>query len=298
MDSLLFLAIGLGVITRRFLNAPENMVACVNWWLIHIALPCVVIRLMPALDLAHASLYPILAMWVAFVVGALVLAAIGRAFNWSRATVCTVILVGGIGNTAFFGYPIVSSYYADQGLAIAVLSDQLGTFIILSTFGLALLAIGTGQKLTAKSMFKQVMSFPPMFALIIGLTVNFTYGPLPAWIDQPLSKMAATLSPLALFSVGMQIKLKVVREELLPIFVGIGWKLIFAPLVVVALGYAVGAQTLAIQVTALEAGMSTMIVAVILAQRAGLKGDLAVAILGYSIIASFATLPAIHYLLS
>lgn len=297
MDSLLFLAIGLGVITRRFLNAPDNMVASVNWWLINIALPCVVLRLMPSLDLAHASFYPILAMWVTFVLGGIFFVAVGRALNWSRSTVCTVILVGCIGNTAFFGYPIVSSYYGDKGLAIAVLTDQLGTFVILSTAGLALLAVGTGEKLTVKAMAKQIMRFPPMTALAIGLLLNFTVGPLPSWIDQPLGKIAATLSPLALFSVGMQIKLKVVKEELLPMIFGIAWKLILAPLVVIAIGYIFGAASLAIQVTALEAGMSTMIVAVILAQHSGMKGELAVAVLGYSIIASFATLPLIHYIL-
>ncbi|MBT0723127.1 AEC family transporter [Rosenbergiella sp. S61] len=297
MNPLLIICLLLGIAARRYLTFPDQLVPSINWWLITVALPCLILTLIPHTTLNRESLVPIAGMWCVFL-GALGIAVVlGRLFSWTREVIGVVALVAGIGNTSFMGYPIVQSYYGAAGLQIAVIADQVGSFIILSTLGVVVMALCSGQTPTFKMIVQKVLTFPPFIALCISLAIK-PFNGLPTFLEVPLSQIGATLTPLALFCVGLQIALRPPRGAISPLITGVVWKLIAAPLVVWAMVVVSRATALTQQVTVIEGAMAPMIAAAIMAQRAGLQPALANAIQGYAILLSFITIPIWHILLS
>lgn len=102
------------------------------------------------------------------------------------------------------------------------------------------------------------------------------------------------MTPLALFTVGLQIRLRPPRRLFAPLLAGTIWKLLAAPALVLltSLLFPVSAEVRNISV--LQAGMAPMIAAAIMAQRAGLKPELATALQSYGILFSFATIVGWH----
>ncbi len=287
----------MGIAARRYLSFTEQLVPSINWWLITVALPCLILTLIPHTTINRESLVPVAGMWCVFLGAVAVAVIIGRILSWPRAVTGVVALVAGIGNTSFMGYPIVQSYYGAAGLQIAVIADQVGSFIILSTFGVVVMALCSGQTPTVKMIAQRVITFPPFIALCVSLAIK-PLGGLPDFIAGPFSQIGATLTPLALFCVGLQIALRPPRGAISPLITGVIWKLLVAPLAVWAMVLLSGASTLTQQVTVIEGAMSPMIAAAIMAQRAGLQPVLANAIQGYAILLSFITIPIWHILLS
>ncbi|MBT0729194.1 AEC family transporter [Rosenbergiella nectarea] len=297
MNPLLIICLIMGIAARRFLSFPEQLVPSINWWLITVALPCLILTLIPHTAINRESLVPVAGMWCVFLGALAVAVMIGRVLSWPRAVTGVVALVAGIGNTSFMGYPIVQSYYGAAGLQIAVIADQVGSFIILSTAGVVVMALCSGQTPTVKMIAQRVITFPPFIALCVSLAIK-PLGGLPDFIATPFSQIGATLTPLALFCVGLQIALRPPRGAISPLITGVTWKLVVAPLAVWGMVLLSGASALTQQVTVIEGAMSPMIAAAIMAQRAGLQPVLANAIQGYAILLSFITIPIWHILLS
>ena len=297
MNMLLILCLLAGAVTRWTGRYPEQLVPSVNWWLITIALPCVILTLIPHTRIDSAGLFPVLSMWVVFL-GALMVALLARRVaGWSREVCGVLILVAGIGNTSFMGFPVISGYYGAEGLKIAVIADQLGSFIILSTAGVITMALCSGNGISLRSVLTRIITFPPFIALIISPGLKL-FGGLPDMFQTPLVSIGATMTPLALFSVGLQIRLRPPRLLLAPLITGICWKLIAAPAMVWLLS--AGFTSLShevISISLLQAGMAPMIAAAMMAQRAGLRPELANSLQSYGILFSFITLAGWHSVL-
>jgi predicted permease len=114
-----------------------------------------------------------------------------------------------------------------------------------------------------------------------------------------LKCLGATLIPLALISVGYQLRLSAVRGKALPLATGLVFKLAVAPLLILALFLGIfAAEGPVMQVTVLEAAMAPMIGASIVAMDHELDPPLVTLMIGIGIPLSFLTLPAWWYLLT
>jgi len=124
-------------------------------------------------------------------------------------------------------------------------------------------------------------------------------APFPGWFVGVLGRIGGTLSPLALISVGFQLRLGHIRERLGPLGLGLFYKLVVGPALVAFLFVVVmGARGTEIQVTLFEAAMAPMITGSIVAAEHDLDGDLAALMVGVGIPLSFLTLPIWWRLLS
>ena len=92
-------------------------------------------------------------------------------------------------------------------------------------------------------------------------------GGWPEAVEGVLAPIGATLTPLALFSVGLQFKFHLGEKQLPALLLGLGWKLLLAPLAALALGVAAGVGGLTLTVGVLQAAMAPMISAAILADE-------------------------------
>jgi predicted permease len=287
---LLFACLVLGMLVARFARPPAGIVPGLNWWVINVALPALVLALIPRLKVDPQLWFPVAAMGLTFAGAWLLFGLLGPRLGWSRQRTGALILVCGLGNTAFMGYPMMLALHGKPGLALAVVADQLGTFPILASAGIVVASIYAGQVPQTGVIVRRILAFPAFVSLCIGIVAG-CFGGWPDWLAGVFSPIGATLTPLALFSVGLQFRLHPGKGQLQAVCLGLGWKLLLAPLLCLALGTAAGIGGLVLVVGVLQAAMAPMISAAILADEYGLEPDLANTVLGAGIVTSLLTVP-------
>src|SRR5262245_7075049 len=287
----------IGMVLRRSGRLPTNAHAALNGFVIHISLPALTLLYVHALRVNAGLLVPIAMAWVMFVVGFLVFRALGRVLALPQETVGALVLTGSLANTSFIGLPMIEAYYGPQGLGLGILIDQMGTYLVLSTFGLLVAAMyGHGAGISVRSVTRRLVTFAPFVALVVAVgLVPLEY---PAWFDTLLQRLGATLVPLALVSVGYQIQWSAVRGKVRELVVGLAFKLVAGPAVVALLFAGLfGARGEAIQITIFEAAMAPQIGAAIVAVDHDLDPALVTLMVGIGIPLSFLTLPMWWYVL-
>jgi predicted permease len=293
---LLFACLLLGALVARYAKPPAGIVHGINWWVINIALPALVLALVPRLKIDTQLWFPVAAMWVVFFGAWLLFAALGAWLGWSRERIGALTLVCGLGNTSFMGYPMMQALHGKEGLELAVVADQLGCFPLLASAGVAVASFYAGRTPQPKVILRRILTFPAFVSLIVAGIVG-ALGGWPAWADGVFMPIGATLTPLALFSVGLQLKFHLGEKQLSALGFGLGWKLMIGPLACWLLGKAAGVGGLTLTVGVLQAAMAPMISAAILADEYKLEPTLANTILGAGIVLSLITIPLGNMLL-
>jgi predicted permease len=136
----------------------------------------------------------------------------------------------------------------------------------------------------------RVVTFPPLIALVVA--VGLSPVAFPGWVDGVFHRLGDTLAPLALVSVGLQLRLGEIRGFRRALGLGLAFKLVLGPLLI-ALIY-VGALSWSgetSRVTVFEAAMGPQIGGAIVAMQYGLSPPLITLMVGIGILLSFLTLP-------
>jgi predicted permease len=126
-------------------------------------------------------------------------------------------MCAGFGNTSFIGIPVIQALYGEEGLKTVMLVDQPG-FIALSTVGILVANFYSGSKDSLLKHLTKIIKFPPFIAFIIALILNAFSIEIPKEIDETLLKLGSTTVPLALVSVGSQMKWKKLKNKKVFIF--------------------------------------------------------------------------------
>ncbi|GLQ46577.1 transporter [Dyella lipolytica] len=287
---LLFACLVLGIAVARWAKPPAGMVPGINWWVINVALPALVLDLIPGVTFDAQLWFPVAAMAIVFGGAWLLFGLLGARLGWSRGRIGALILVCGLGNTSFMGYPMMQALHGQAGLSLAVVADQLGTFPLLASAGIVVASIYAGRNPQAGLIVRRILTFPAFIALIAGIAIG-RFGDWPAAIHGVLAPLGATLTPLALFSVGMQFRFRLGEKQSGALVWGLGWKLLLAPLMCWLLGRTLGVGGLVLTIGVLQAAMAPMISAAILADEYELDPPLANAVLGAGIVLSLLTIP-------
>lgn len=287
---LLFACLILGALVARYAQPPAGMVPGINWWVLNVALPALVLELIPKLKFDPQLWFPVAAMWLTFGGAWLLFGLLGPRLGWSRQRTGALILVCGLGNTAYMGYPMVEALHGKAGLALAVVADQLGAFPVLASAGIVVASVYSGRSLQLRPIVRRIVTFPAFIALVVGVIAGLCGG-WPALIEGVFAPVGATLTPLALFSVGLQLRFQPGQRQLGAASWGLGWKLLLAPLLCWAVGTAAGVDGLVLTVGVLQAAMAPMVSAAILAGEYGLEPALVNTVLGAGIVLSLLTVP-------
>ncbi|MDG4476645.1 AEC family transporter [Thiovibrio frasassiensis] len=289
-----FLLMGMGL--RRLPNFPKETPQVLNLFAITLSLPALILLKVPQLAFSTDILVPVLMPWAMLTISALMILLLAKRFSWEKEVVGVLLLLIPLGNTSFFGIPMVQAFFGDTGIPYAVLYDQLGSFVALATYGTIVLAFyGSGGKPTPTSVLTRVISFPPFIALLLALACRGILFPQP--LLTLLNALATTLVPVVMVAIGFQLTLRLTPDTLKPLGIGLVIKLAVAPLLALLLCRILGLNTLAAQVAIFEAGMPPMVSAGALAIMAGLSPKLTAALIGLGIIFSFLTLPLLYQLL-
>lgn len=291
--TLLLACLALGVAVARWAQPPIGLAQGLNWWVIQIALPALILGLVPGLVFEASLWFLVLSQWGVFFGAWAVIATLGRRLGWSRASIGGLILVAGLGNTSFMGYPLLEALRGREGLSLGVVADQLGCFVMLAVGGVLVSAVYGGAKATPLMMARRVLLFPAFLSLLVGVLVG-QLGGWPSWAATVLERIGATLVPLALFSVGLRFKLHLERSQWTAVGVALGWKLALAPVLALGLGLVSGVSGPILSIGVLQTAMAPMISAAILADQHRLDPPLANTVLGCGILLSLVTVPLWH----
>ena len=286
-----FIIIGLcilaGILFRKSKSLPKDAHKGINAWIIYIALPAVSFKYLPHIIWTTDLLFPVLAPIGVWLLGWLFITLYSRIRNMSKATSGGLKLTSSLSNTSFVGFPLIVAYFSEKELAIAIICDQV-TFMILSTIGV-IVAIRSSQhqKLNPKVVLKKVFTFPPLIGCVLALT-------LPRFIDVSsldslFDKLSGTVGPLALFSIGLQLKFGGWFSELKHISFALLYKLILAPLVVLLVALVLGMHGIITKITIFEMAMPTLLTAGVVADQYNLNPKLSNLVVGIGILLSFIT---------
>ena len=286
---LLILCFIIGMLLRRSGRMPDHAPSTLNSFIIHVSLPALTLLYIHDLKLTGDIVLLAAMAWIYFALAAGFFWLVGRWLKLSRGTVGALMLTGGLGNTSFFGLPMIEAYYGHQGIGSGIIVDQLGSFLVLSTLGITVAGLYSSGRPTAGEIVRRIVLFPPFVALAIALIlIPLEYA---SWFTVLLKRLGDTLAPLALVSVGFQLRLGHLAGNGRNLAIGLGFKLLFAPLLIYLLYVQVfGAHGQAIQVTLFEAAMPPMITAAIIASEHDLDPQLSTLMVAVGLLVSFATL--------
>lgn len=286
---LLMFAAG-GLLTRLGIFS-ETHADPINRFVVYVSLPALVLHAVPQLRWDPTLLVLVIVPWATLVLGALACLGVARAWNWPRAVTGALLLCAPLGNTSFLGLPLLSALRGPDAVRYALLYDQAGSFLILSTYGLAVIARYSGAAPpTAAVMLRRVLTFPPFIALVLAVGVAIAGVAIPGAFDVVLARVGDTLVPLAMFAVGMRLRLRPPAHRA-ALWSGLAIKMLLLPACTFAGLRLIGARGLPAEVALLESAMPPMLTAAALASVAGLAPELCAALAGYGIIFAFGLVP-------
>lgn len=292
---LLIVSLLIGVVLQHIREIPDNASVVLNQYLIYAALPALALIHVPGIEISPELLFPMATSWIVYFGAVFFVHLLSDRIGWDRGTVGCIILTAGLGNIAFVGFPVIEALYGAQGLRIGLLVDQPGTFVAVSVFGVITASMYSKGPTRKRDIFRDVITFPPFIFFMIAVLMNVLNVQTGGVILGVLNQFAATLTPVALISVGLQLKFRMIGRSLKPLIAGLTYKLILAPLILYII-YVIllGGQGLVVTVSIMMAAMPPMVTGSILASTYGLNPRLASLMIGIGIPLSALTL-AIWY---
>lgn len=287
-----FILIGLciiaGVLFRKNKVLPKDAHKGINAWIIYLALPAVSFKYLPAITFTKELLLPALTPICVWILGWLYITCYQKITpKMSRATSGGLKLTSSLSNTSFIGFPLILAYFSENEIGIAIICDQI-TFTLLSTIGI-IVAIRSSQtkQLSMALVAKKVFTFPPLIACVLALTLP-RYVNISA-LDVLFDKLAGTVGPLALFSIGLQLKFGGWFSELKHIIVALFYKLILAPLAISIIVILFGITGTIAKISIFEMAMPTLLTSGVIADQYNLNSKVTNLVIGIGFVLSFIT---------
>jgi malate permease and related proteins len=288
---LVFVCLLVGVGFQFVKSMPKNMHTSLNQLVIYASMPALGLYYIPKVEISSDLLFAFGLPWVGFGLSFLFFYTLGRYLGWSNKLIGFLIVTMGLGNTAFVGFPIIKALYGTQGLQTAIIIDQPGTFVVMATLGVLVATLFSREKLQPRTIFLKIISFPPFIAFAISLALILLKLDFPPILQEVFNQIGATVTPIALVAVGLQLKIEKRSQHWKFLILGLFFKLILTPLFFFILYRKIfHLEGLWVDVCLMEAAMAPMISGVILTTSYGMKPKLGSMMIGIGIPLSFISL--------
>jgi predicted permease len=153
-----------GKLLRHFGVFQEEQEKVLINYVMHFSLPILAFKAGHQIKLGVEVIKVSSLAWVSIVLCMSVAYIIARLYKLSNKDLRTFLLVSSFGNTAFLGYPYAFSYFGQEGLQIAIIYDNLGSFLMVSFLGVM---VASG-----KPNLKEVLLFPPFLGLVLASSLG------------------------------------------------------------------------------------------------------------------------------
>ena len=291
----IILMIGLGYVLKRIDFLAEKDIGPLNKVVMYILMPCMIFHALYYADLSLISklgILPIIILASSLITGA-VSYIILKQFNFDDVKLWSVLVTVMIANTAFMGYPVNLGIYGQEGFLRAIFCDiaTLCIFLILSF--ILILKFGG----TAKTAVRKITFFPPLWAVILGLSFNFLNIPIGPVLDNTINYLGQGAIPLIMLALGLSIDFSgLSRSKSMIVFTSI-FKLMFFPFVAFLFVSFLGLSDLQYNVTIIEAAMPSGMLSLLLSISYKLDYQLTSDCILINTVISLITLPIILMIL-
>ncbi len=286
---LIFICLTAGMGLQKLAIFDDSAPLTLNLYVIWVALPALILCQVPTLSFSTDLVILVVMPWLMVALGAILVLIGSRLFSWSREVTAVLLLTVPLGNTSFLGIPMIEAFWGEEMVSYGIIYDQFGSFVALSTYGSFILALYSEQhRQSGKAVLKKILTFPPFLALLVGLILA---KPLQQpFLAASFSAIASSLVPVVMFTIGLQLKIKLAPGQAIPFCFGLTAKLLIAPFTALLICQFLGLEGPAPRIAVFEAGMPPMVTAGAMAMSAGFAPRLTAALVGWGILLSFASL--------
>src|SRR5690606_12018020 len=223
---LIFAMFAAGYLCRESGAIPEVAGSdALNRFVIYICTPALVLRYVPGLEASRDLLTLVLVPWALTALAFGVVRLVQKPLGLDRETSAVLVLAVALGNTSFVGFPLCEAILGPDSVPYAVVYDQFGSFLALTTVGLAVVARASGAAVpTPREMMRRIARFPPFIALVVAFGLRLASQLAPAAVESlgavvvpvaapALARVGDALVPVAMFAVGLRLRVTMPRQR-------------------------------------------------------------------------------------
>jgi len=172
-----------------------------------------------------------------------------------------IMLAAAFPNATYLGLPVLQATFGDWSRSIAIQYDLLAATPLLFTVGILLAQhFGEGHAEPEVGFLKRLMRVPPLWAAILGCSLNLLSVPLDSNLAVILNMLGDTVIPIMLIAQWHSISIR----QLPPLMLVSVIQLLLTPLLVWQLAIVVGLQGDMLSAIVLEAAMPSMVLGLVL----------------------------------
>lgn len=285
---MLYIAVGAllrktGIVDRPTLRGVNNIV-------FYVSLPVLCFQKIASSDLSSMVetpflLYIALAIILLFVLSSIIVPLVSKDDRRRGVLILGVFR----SNDAIFGLGVAASLLGEDHLTLMTLAIAL-TVPLFNVLSVLAMERYRGGKVNIGQLLLRVIKNPIVLGCIAGFIANFTHLEMPAFLNQPLSGLAALATPLAFVSLGGTIAFSALRKNALAITVVNLLRLIIIPVAVIGTFLLLGYRGEPIVVIMILFGAPVAIVTYSMAVGVGADDELAGGLLAVSSLLSIITM--------
>lgn len=268
---------------------------------IHLGLPALVFLIVVRADLTAALLLVPVAGWAIhlLLLGAMVLLVRARGVEGPRAG--ALIVATAVGNTGFFGLPLIAASGEGFSLAAAVMYDTFATALITWSSTVAVASAygegGEGPRIDLRRLGR-ALALPPNWGMAAGLACNLSGArDLPSAVERPLEILAAIVLPLVMIYAGVLLDLRPLRRVWRSVAFVVVTRLVVAGAIGLGIGVALGLEGATLHTVVLMSAMPTAMMSLVLGGQYRLRTDVIAGAVVATTLLSTLTLPVLRALL-
>jgi predicted permease len=208
-------------------------------------------------------------------------------------------LAGSLTNATYQGLPILTDQLGLLGTAIAIQYDFFAQTPLLLTLGILLAKKFGHSTEIPEHWMKTLIKVPALWAALIGLILNQQHiapiEPLMTWLNH----LSSPVVPLMLISIGLGLRLESLHPKDFPFLAPVVIiKLMIAPIIIITIAQYLQLTEEIIIGLALEAGMSSIIIAIVVCDRYHLDSNKYIEVVTLTLLLSLGSLPLWKWLLT
>jgi malate permease and related proteins len=270
----ILLLVGVGITLRATGVLKRGDAKALNGVIIYAALPALIFSVVAkttlSIDLARA----VGVAWAVSLVGIGLAWALTRLMRLPDKLAGGFIVAAAFGNTGYLGYPVVRALLGDRWLPPAVFFDVFGTVAVMLVVAIPIAAYYGEHDEGGVNILREVLTFPAVIAMLLGLAFQFV--PVPAPVSATVVEwtgFAGTIAaPLIMISLGVSLDFGAFKGASVRLGALTGVKLLVLPALAVGFAWLLGDHS-AVRMLAMEAGMPTALLALIVSQRFKLDAE-------------------------
>lgn len=208
------------------------------------------------------------------------------------------VLAVSVGNTGFFGLPLIAAAGDGVSVPAAVMYDTLVTGVITFTATPAIAAAlgeGSADRLDWGQMLRTLATMPPNWALALGFAVNAAgVDTLPSLLEEPLEILAAGTLPLVMIYAGMMLGTRPLGRLWLVVGAGAAVRLVIAGAIGYGVATALGLSDEVRATVTLMAAMPTAMMSLVWGSEFRTRADFIAGMVLVTTLISTLTLPLLR----